>query len=85
MAEQDKLLLTPEQISDAAYRRNELFEEGSVLEYTRRPDADEAIAKAQAEISVKAGRREVVEWLERVRKIKVPKYQLKDWGIENES
>ena len=28
-----------------------------------------------------AGRREVVEWLERARKIKVPKYQLKEWGI----
>jgi len=30
----------------------------------------------------KAGIREVVEWLERARRIKVPKYQLKEWGIE---
>jgi len=29
----------------------------------------------------KAGRREVVEWLERVKKIKVAKYQLKEWGL----
>lgn len=30
----------------------------------------------------KAGRKEVVEWLERCRKIKLPKYQLKEWGID---
>jgi len=28
------------------------------------------------------GRREVVEWLERCKKIKVPKYQLEAWGIK---
>jgi len=28
------------------------------------------------------GRREVVEWLKRTKKVKVPKYQLKEWGIE---
>lgn len=27
------------------------------------------------------GRKEVVEWLERARKIKVSKYQLKEWGL----
>ena len=27
------------------------------------------------------GRKEVVEWLERCKKIKVPKYQLKEWGL----
>ena len=27
------------------------------------------------------GRMEVVEWLERCKKIKIPKYQLKEWGL----
>ena len=27
------------------------------------------------------GRREVVEWIERTRKQKIPKYQLQEWGL----
>ena len=42
-----ELLLTPEEISRAAYQRNLLFGENDVLAYTRKPDADECIAKAQ--------------------------------------
>ncbi len=37
---------------------------------------------AQAKVSYEVGIREVVEWLERARKQKVPKYQLEEWGIE---
>ena len=44
------------------------------------------MGKKNSEDSYKAGiqegRREVVDWLERYKKIKVPKYQLKEWGIE---
>lgn len=29
----------------------------------------------------KAGMKEVVDWLDRCKKIKVPKYQMKEWGI----
>ena len=42
-----KELLTPEEISRAAYQRNLLFGANDVLAYTRKPDADECIAKAQ--------------------------------------
>ncbi|KKN21709.1 hypothetical protein LCGC14_0922490 [marine sediment metagenome] len=35
-----------------------------------------------AEISYKEGMKKVIEWLERVKKIKIPKYQLREWGIE---
>ena len=42
-----KELLTPEEISRAAYQRNLLFGENGVLAYTRKPDADECIAEAQ--------------------------------------
>ena len=31
--------------------------------------------------SFKAGMKKVVEWLEGYKKIKVPKYQLEEWGI----
>jgi len=31
--------------------------------------------------SRKVGMREVVSWLERYKKIKVPKYQLKEWEL----
>jgi len=38
------------------------------------------------ELSFEKGRlegiKEVVEWLERTRKQKVPQYQLKEWGLE---
>uniref|UniRef100_A0A6M3KRU8 Uncharacterized protein n=1 Tax=viral metagenome TaxID=1070528 RepID=A0A6M3KRU8_9ZZZZ len=37
--------------------------------------------QAIATDNYKAGIKEVVEWLERCKKIKVPKYQLKEWGI----
>jgi hypothetical protein len=30
------------------------------------------------------GMKEVVEWLERAKKIKVPKYQLKEWGLDGD-
>ena len=40
------------------------------------------IANAQAEISFKAGMRVVIEWMERTKKGKVPKYQLKEWGLD---
>ena len=33
------------------------------------------------EEAYRLGIREVVEWLERAKKIKVPKYQLKEWGV----
>ena len=33
--------------------------------------------------SFKAGQRKVVEWLERCKKIEIPKYQLKEWGIDD--
>ncbi len=36
----------------------------------------------QAEISLKTGMKEVVDWIERNKKIKLPKYQLKEWGID---
>lgn len=41
--------LTPEEIKRAAYQRNKLFGENDVLAYTRKPNADEAIAQAQQE------------------------------------
>ena len=46
--------------------------------------ADVLVTK-QAEISFKMGKGVVVEWLERAKKIKVPKYQLKEWGIDTSS
>lgn len=49
--------LTDEEISRAAYQRNPLFEENAVLAYTRKPDADRCIAKAQL--------KKVVEEIER--------------------
>lgn len=42
----EDLLLTDEEIARAAYRYNELYK-GGVFEYTRKPDADKAIAQAQ--------------------------------------
>lgn len=42
--------------------------------------AAQAISQAILE-GRKIGIGEVVEWLERVKKIKVPKYQLKEWGL----
>ncbi len=44
-------------------------------------DQNEAILRT-AEATHQAGMQEVVEWLWRCKKIKVPKYQLKEWGIE---
>ena len=47
-------------------------------------DVRDVIAEAclhQDEASYKAGIREVVEWIERARRQKVPKYQLKKWGL----
>ena len=39
-------------------------------------------AALQGYTGILRGRREVVEWLKRTKKVKVPKYQLKEWGIE---
>ena len=40
-------LLSDEEIADAAYERNEAFEEWSSFAFTRKRNADRAIAKAQ--------------------------------------
>lgn len=53
---------------------------GAVINHPDLP-MGRAIAETQAEISFKAGIQKVVEWLERTKKIKVPKYQLEEWGI----
>ena len=42
-----RILLTDKEISRAAYERNKLFEEDAAFAYTRKPSADECIAKAQ--------------------------------------
>lgn len=49
------ILLSPEEISRAAYQRNKLFGKNDVLAYTRKPNADEEIAKAQL--------KNAIEWL----------------------
>lgn len=59
------------------------------VDIKHRREAIQKVVQAQAEISHKEGRAEgrkegkieVVEWLERTKKIKVPKYQLKEWGL----
>ena len=41
------------------------------------------ILRDSVAIAKLAGIKEAVEWLKRYKKIKVPKYQLKEWGIED--
>ena len=41
-----------------------------------------AQAKASYEAGLQEGRKEVVEFFERTRKQRLPKYQLKEWGLE---
>ena len=41
----------------------------------------DGVIKDTFEIGQQEGRKDVVDWVERVRKIKVPKYQLKEWGL----
>ena len=36
-------------------------------------------------IGIAEGIKEVVEWVERNKKIKLPKYQLKEWGLSNDT
>ena len=43
---------------------------------------DLACGKRTAWLNYMAGMKKVIEWLERARKIKVPKYQLEQWGIK---
>ncbi len=55
----EETVINKEQRDKAAYKYNELYK-GGIFEYTRKPDADEAMVKAQAEISFKAGFREAL-------------------------
>jgi len=58
------------------------FKAGQESEVAHSADLCAAYWDAIKEEGHKAGIKEVVGWLERTRKQKVPKYQLKEWGIE---
>ena len=58
-------VMTHEQIAKVAYKRNEAYI-GSSLEFTRKPDADIAIAQAQADVSFKAGKQEMVRFIKEI-------------------
>ena len=98
-------VMSPEQLEAIIQERFPIFELNEEDEEERKATI-EAIAKAQAEISYKAGykkasdesnaishldcyedgkkagMKKVVEWMEKYKKIKLPKYQLQEWEIE---
>ena len=69
---------------DPIYRFQVVAHDGCVREYEFNPDYLDFQKGVEAgRITGKqAGMREVVDWLERCKKIKVPKYQLKEWGLK---
>lgn len=84
-------VMTNMKISRVAYQRNLIFTENSLLASTRKPDADRCIAKAQAEVSFKAGIKEVVDSFDEVQILSTPDNErraferiLKYWQTEKE-
>ena len=58
-----------------------IFKRG--MEYCREQDPEKwDNLEAMLEAKKQEGMKKVVEWIERNKKIKLPKYQLKEWGIE---